>query len=110
KLPELLHAMAIDWTMLIWLDGYVSTRTAPNENFAREFWELFTLGADNGYTQADIEEASRAFTGFRRILVADRAGPGRDQFIMVWQDSRHDNTNKTIFNQTLYGNGQQEYR
>lgn len=110
KLPELLHAMAIDWTMLIWLDGYVSTRTAPNENFAREFWELFTLGADNGYTQADIEEASRAFTGFRRILVTDRAGAGRDQFIMVWQDTRHDNTAKTIFNQTLHGNGQQEYR
>ncbi|MCB9931975.1 MAG: DUF1800 domain-containing protein [Planctomycetes bacterium] len=109
-LANLLHLMAIDWTMLIWLDGYVSTANAPNENFAREFWELFTLGADNGYTQADIVEASRAFTGYRRILEPNRAGSGRDQFVMVFQQSRHDNTSKDIFGQTLYGNGQAEYR
>lgn len=109
-LPDLLHNMSIDWAMLKWLDGYVSTRTAPNENFAREFWELFTLGADNGYTEADIQEASRAFTGYRRIFVPDAAGPGRDQFIMQWDPNRHDNTSKSIFGQTFAGNGQQEYR
>ncbi|MCC7509583.1 MAG: DUF1800 domain-containing protein [Planctomycetes bacterium] len=110
NLPDLLHAMATDWTMLIWLDGYVSTVNAPNENFGREFWELFTLGADNGYTEADIQEASRAFTGYRRIFVPDAAGPGRDQFIMTFDPNRHDNTSKTIFGQTFAGNGQQEYR
>ena len=58
-------AMARDWVMLSWLDGIRRTKAAPNENFAREFWELFTLGVDNGYTQADIVEAAKAFTGYR---------------------------------------------
>lgn len=110
NLRDLLYKMSIDWTMLIWLDGYVSTANAPNENFAREFWELFTLGADNGYTQQDIVEASRAFTGYRRILVPDKAGAGRDQFIMTFQPNRHDNGTKTIFGQQFFGNGQQEYQ
>ena len=110
NLRDLLYKMSIDWTMLIWLDGYVSTANAPNENFAREFWELFTLGADNGYSQADIVEASRAFTGYRRILVNDQAGPGRDQFVMTFQPNRHDNGTKDIFGLQLFGNGQQEYQ
>ena len=110
KLPDLLEAMARDWTMLIWLDGYVSTKNAPNENFAREVWDLVTLGADNGYTQADIVEASRAFTGYRRILVPDNAGAGRDQFVMVFDTNRHDYSNKTILGQTLFGTGLSEYR
>jgi hypothetical protein len=109
-LVDMLYAMATDWTMLIWLDGYLSTNRAPNENFARELWELFTLGVDNGYTQDDIEEASRAFTGYRRILVPDRAGPGRDQFVMVFDPARHDDTAKTIFGLHLAPNGEQEYR
>ena len=65
NLRTLLLAMARDWIMLEWLDGVLSTTTAPNENFPREFWELFTLGVDNGYTQADIVEAAQAFTGYR---------------------------------------------
>src|SRR5690606_20830137 len=59
KFADLLETMSRDWLMLVWLDGVDSTVTAPNENFAREFWELFSLGADNGYTQQDIEEAAR---------------------------------------------------
>ncbi|MCA8912059.1 MAG: DUF1800 domain-containing protein [Planctomycetes bacterium] len=110
NLRSLLYQMATDWVMLIWLDGYVSTKNAPNENFAREFWELFTLGADNGYTQADIVEASRAFTGYRRVLAANNAGPGRDQYVMVFDNNRHDNTSKSIFGLTLNGNSQQEYQ
>ena len=50
--------------MLEWLDGRVSRVGAPNENYARELWELFMLGEGNGYTEEDIQEASRAFTGF----------------------------------------------
>ncbi len=110
RMTDLLYEMSIDWTMLRWLDGYVSTANRPNENFAREFWELFTLGADNGYTQADIEEASRAFTGYLRVLITDRAGPGRSQYVMEFRPNRHDNTDKTIFGMDFYANGQQEYR
>lgn len=50
--------------MLIYLDGWYNTRQRPNENYARELMELHTLGEGNGYTEADIQEASRALTGW----------------------------------------------
>lgn len=103
NLRALLVDMSKDWTMLRWLDGVSSTVGAPNENFPREFWELFTLGADNGYTQPDIEEAARVFTGYRTRLIPDLAGPGRDQLVIEFQASRHDATDKTIFGKTLAG-------
>jgi uncharacterized protein (DUF1800 family) len=60
--------LARDGAMLEWLDGSSSVKAEPNENFAREFFELFTVGADRGYTEADIQEAARAFTGYRNRL------------------------------------------
>ena len=60
----LARAMVRDGAMQIWLDLAGSSDEAPNENFAREFFELFTLGANNGYTEKDIREAARALTGF----------------------------------------------
>src|SRR5262249_36923965 len=59
----LLHAVAIDPAMLIWLDGILNTRAAPNENFGRELMELFSLGPGN-YSEKDVQEAARAFTGW----------------------------------------------
>ncbi|MEM1357053.1 MAG: DUF1800 domain-containing protein [Bacteroidota bacterium] len=50
--------------MLFFLNGFENTKENPNENYARELFELFTLGEDNGYTQEDIVEASRALTGW----------------------------------------------
>ena len=58
------RAMVRDGAMQIWLDLAGSSDEAPNENFAREFFELFTLGANNGYTEKDIRESARALTGF----------------------------------------------
>ena len=99
NLRDLLYRMSTDWTMIRWLDGYNSTANAPNENFAREFFELFTLGVDNGYTQEDIVEASRAFTGFRIRTV-----PGGQAYV-EFDPTRHDSTNKTIFGKKLKGRG-----
>ena len=59
----LARAMVRDGAMQIWLDLAGSSDEAPNENFAREFFELFTLGANNGYTEKDIRESARALTG-----------------------------------------------
>jgi uncharacterized protein (DUF1800 family) len=59
----LLAGMARDTAMLIWLDGNANRLRSPNENFARELMELFTLGVGN-YTEKDIQEAARAFTGW----------------------------------------------
>lgn len=57
-------AMGTTPAMLIYLNGVQSTRFNPNENYARELYELFTLGRDNGYTQQDIVETARALTGW----------------------------------------------
>ncbi|MCX8051108.1 MAG: DUF1800 domain-containing protein [Chlorobi bacterium] len=61
---ELARAMVADPAMLIFLDNVASIKGNPNENFARELLELFTLGV-NHYTEHDIVEAARALTGWR---------------------------------------------
>ncbi len=81
-----------DGAMLLYLNGAESTKNSPNENYARELFELFTLGEGNGYTQTDIVEASRALTGYvvRTYMT-----------VSVTFDPRlHDSTNKTIFGRT----------
>ncbi len=60
---QLLTAMAKDPAMLVWLDQAQSRREHPNENFAREVMELFTLG-EGHYTEKDVTEAARALTGW----------------------------------------------
>src|SRR5260221_9394046 len=59
----LLQDMSKDPAMLVWLDTSLSKKAMPNENYARELMELFSLGIGN-YTEADIREAARAFTGW----------------------------------------------
>jgi uncharacterized protein (DUF1800 family) len=61
----LLNEIVGDPAMLVWLDGADSRKDKPNENFAREFLELFTLGVGR-YTEADVQAAARAFTGWVR--------------------------------------------
>jgi uncharacterized protein (DUF1800 family) len=60
---ELLQAMSKDPAMMIWLDTVQSKKGQPNENYARELMELFSLGIGN-YTEKDIREAARAITGW----------------------------------------------
>jgi uncharacterized protein (DUF1800 family) len=60
---QLLTAVAKDPAMLVWLDQAQSRRSHPNENFARELMELFTLG-EGHYTEKDVTEAARALTGW----------------------------------------------
>jgi len=60
---ELLHAVARDPAMVVYLDNVSNRKGSPNENFAREVMELFTLG-EGHYTEQDIREAARAFTGW----------------------------------------------
>ena len=86
----LLHAVAKDPAMLVYLDGANSRREAPNENFAREVMELFTLGEAShggGYTEQDIREAARAFTGW---------SIERDSFSFRFRPAFHDNAPKTV--------------
>ena len=61
KFRSLLLSVSRDPAMIRWLDNETNVKGKPNENFAREIMELFTLGIGN-YTEADVQEAARAFT------------------------------------------------
>jgi uncharacterized protein (DUF1800 family) len=63
RFSDLLTRVVGDGAMLVWLDGIGSKKEKPNENFAREFLELFTLGIGH-YEETDIRQAARAFTGW----------------------------------------------
>jgi uncharacterized protein (DUF1800 family) len=77
----LLHAVAKDPAMLVFLDNAGSRRQAPNENFAREVMELFTLG-EGHYGERDVKEAARAFTGWS----LDRDS-GEFTYRRMWHDA-----------------------
>ncbi|MBK8098952.1 MAG: DUF1800 domain-containing protein [Planctomycetes bacterium] len=94
-LRQLLYAMLTDPAMLIWLNGVDNTREVINENLAREFYERFALGVDNGYTQTDVRETARALTGYR--LVRDNVN---ELDRVVFDPGRADTEPKTIFGRT----------
>lgn len=87
KFDKLLHAVAMDPAMIIYLNNQQNKKDAPNENFAREVMELFTLGEGNVYTEKDIKEAARAFTGWtvnkrgQFEFVADEHDDGEKEFL-----------------------------
>jgi uncharacterized protein (DUF1800 family) len=85
---ELTKTITIDPAMLIYLDGVRNRRGAPNENYARELMELFTLGIGN-YTEQDIQEGARALTGWRV-----------DGLTAYFTQDRFDNEFKTFFGET----------
>jgi uncharacterized protein (DUF1800 family) len=89
---ELLLDVTKDPAMLVWLSGNRNTRRSPNENYARELMELFTLGAGRGYTEGDVREQARALTGWRND---DVRGVGRANF--RFDPAQHDSGVKTIF-------------
>ncbi len=82
---QLMHAIATDPAMLVWLDGNANKAGHPNENFAREVLELFCLGIGN-YTEGDIQEAARAFSGW-----------GVDGRAFVFREQYHDKGVKQLF-------------
>jgi uncharacterized protein (DUF1800 family) len=89
---DLLVAATSDPAMLLWLSGVENNKYAPNENYARELMELFTLGADRGYSQKDVHNQARALTGFRYSW-SETGGPGAFHF----DPELHDDGVKTIF-------------
>jgi uncharacterized protein (DUF1800 family) len=88
---QLTKLVTTDPAMLIYLDGQLSNRNAPNENYGRELLELFTIGIGH-YTETDIKQAARALTGWQ---------VNYDNGIKsVFNRNRFDNTNKTFMGQT----------
>lgn len=88
NIVELTKKVTIDPAMLIYLDGIKSTKNEPNENYARELMELFTIGIGN-YTEEDIHAAARALTGWQV-----------DGLTSYFNENRFDNSEKTFMGQT----------
>jgi hypothetical protein len=93
---ELFLAVTTNPAMLIFLNGTSNNKWDPNENYAREMMELFSLGADRGaYTEDDVKEMARALTGWRNEWSAELGN-----YDFRFDPSYHDNGEKTIFGQT----------
>ncbi len=88
RFGPLLQAISRDGAMLVWLDSNSNVKGHPNENFAREVMELFSLGVGH-YTEKDVREAARAFTGWRM------EGGG-----FAFDARLHDGGSKTVLGQT----------
>ena len=90
---DFVNRIGLDGAMLKFLNGYENTAGSPNENYARELYELFTLGEGNGYTEDDIVETSRALTGYNDYANGDNS-------TIIFNEDNFDATDKTIFGQT----------
>jgi uncharacterized protein (DUF1800 family) len=81
-----------DPAMLLWQSGAENTKWSPNENYAREMMELFTLGASRGYSERDVRQQARSLTGFRNDW-DDGVGPHNFRYDREF----HDTGRKRIF-------------
>lgn len=93
---DIVKKVTVDVAMLIYLNGYLNTKTAPDENYARELLELFTLGKspESQYTEDDVKAAARVLTGWRINI---------NNLTSFFSDVVHDTNNKTFsafFNNT----------
>ncbi|MCC6744308.1 MAG: DUF1800 domain-containing protein [Acidobacteria bacterium] len=86
--PALVASVSRDPAMIRWLDGNSNRKGAPNENYARELMELFTIGRGN-YTERDVREAARAFTGW-----------GAESGVFKFRQEYHDPGPKTVLGET----------
>ncbi|HVF85498.1 MAG TPA: DUF1800 domain-containing protein, partial [Abditibacteriaceae bacterium] len=100
--PDLLRASAHSPAMLSYLDNQVNRRGVATENYARELMELHTLGVRGGYTQKDVQEVARCFTGW---TVEDRFLRRRGTFRFDAQ--AHDNGPKTVLGVRIPAGGGQ---
>lgn len=97
---QLVRAVTTDPGMLIYLNGYLNTASAPDENYGRELQELFTIGKDPvnnlaPYTEDDVKKAAKVLTGWRI---------DRNTFTSFFDPTRHDTTNKqfsSFYNNTI---------
>jgi uncharacterized protein (DUF1800 family) len=98
---DLLVGSAASPAMLTYLNNTDSTRSAPNQNYARELMELHTLGVDGGYTQQDVVEVARCFTGWRRFTNTGDARAGT----FFFDANRHDNNSKIVLGVPIAAGG-----
>jgi uncharacterized protein (DUF1800 family) len=99
---DLLGASAKSPAVLQSLDNDSNVRGKINENYGRELLELHTVGADNGYTQQDVLEAARVFTGWSIVTLKDDADNGGT---FLYRPRAHDDNAKTVMGLKIPANG-----
>ncbi|MFN8452193.1 MAG: DUF1800 domain-containing protein [Anaerolineae bacterium] len=105
RFRQLLGASAHSPAMLLYLDNAESTRDVPNENYARELMELHTLSVDGGYTETDVKEVARCFTGWS----VDRPRDTTDGSIRYrFRRLLHDNNAKTVLGVEIPAGGAEQ--
>lgn len=97
----LLNASAQSPAMLYYLDNNTNVVGNPNENYGRELLELHTMGVSGGYTQQDVQEVARCFTGW--TLYNQNSGANSWHFRFV--NAQHDNGVKTVLGNTINAGG-----
>ena len=114
NLDNLLVQLSRDPAMIMWLDNQDNHKGSINENYGRELLELFSMGVGN-YTEEDIKECARAFTGWRVVnpaymSIKMRNNTSRPYGNMTWQfeydDDDHDHGQKTVLGETGDFNGE----
>jgi uncharacterized protein (DUF1800 family) len=98
---DLLLAVAKDTAMLVWLDGRLNVRGNPQENFARELMELFTMGVGT-FPETDVYAAARVFTGWNLTRVT--ANTPSPYYTFFYNSGQHD-TNAKDFSFAIYPDG-----
>jgi len=101
--PQLLQAVAQSPAMLHYLNNDISSLGQPNQNFARELMELHTMGSQGGYTQADVENVARCFTGW--TIWPLNALPENLRGSFQYRNDFHDQGVKTVLGQTIAAGG-----
>ncbi len=102
---DLLMALAKNPAMIYWLDNNENHKDAVNENWGRELLELFSMGVGN-YTEVDVREASRAFTGWTMAAKIPRQPYGRHPWEFEYLAEDHDEGEKTFLGHTGNLNGE----
>ncbi len=102
---ELLLEVAKNPAMIFWLDNNENHKYAVNENWGRELLELFSMGVSN-YTEEDVREASRAFTGWTIAAKIPRIPYGRFPWIFEYKPEDHDGGEKSFLGHTGRFNGE----
>ena len=101
---DLLLKLARDPAMIYWLDQQMNHADAANENFGRELLELFSMGIGN-YTEEDVKECARAFTGWTESQTIPRYPNGFYDSEFVYRDEDHDDGIKSFLGETGRFNG-----
>ena len=98
---QLIHDVTLEPAMLIYLNGYLNVAGSPDENYARELMELFTLGQGSGYTEADVQTAARVLTGWSVLQESGGDPILPEPIFLFFNHDQEDKQFSSFFNNTV---------